>query len=96
VVEGLSGRKGFDLVRDLLVVVDEVALDPGRAGFRPGGSAGGHNGLKSVERRSARASTRGSGSASARRRRGADLADWVLSRPTGSRSSRDHPPGPRG
>ena len=39
----------FDLVADLLVVVDEVALEPGRSRFRPGGSAGGHNGLKSVE-----------------------------------------------
>ena len=49
VVDGLSRKVGFDLVRDLLVVVDEVALEPGRVRFRPGGSAGGHNGLKSIE-----------------------------------------------
>lgn len=49
IVDGLSRKAGFDLVRDLLVVVDEVALEPGRVRFRPGGSAGGHNGLKSVE-----------------------------------------------
>lgn len=49
VVDGLSRKEGFDLVRDLLVVVDEVALEPGRMRFRPGGSAGGHNGLKSIE-----------------------------------------------
>jgi peptidyl-tRNA hydrolase, PTH1 family len=49
VVDGLSRKEGFDLVRDLLVVVDETALDPGRVRFRPGGSAGGHNGLKSIE-----------------------------------------------
>lgn len=39
----------LDLTRDLMVVVDDVALAPGRARLRPSGSAGGHNGLKSVE-----------------------------------------------
>ncbi len=48
-LRGAAERTDFDLVSDLLVVVDEVALDPGRARFRPGGSAGGHNGLKSVQ-----------------------------------------------
>jgi PTH1 family peptidyl-tRNA hydrolase len=49
VLTGLAKKEGFDLVRDLLVVVDEMALDVGRIRFRPGGSAGGHNGLKSVQ-----------------------------------------------
>ena len=48
-LRGAADRADFDLVRDLLVVVDEVALEPGRARFRPGGSAGGHNGLKSIQ-----------------------------------------------
>lgn len=35
-------------VPDLLVVVDEVQLDTGRIKINPDGSAGGHNGLKSI------------------------------------------------
>lgn len=83
----LSGRvlapyrrmNAFDVRRDLLVVVDDVALPPGRIRFRPEGSAGGHNGLKSVE---AALGTReyprlriGVGGPPP----GADLARWVLS-----------------
>ena len=33
---------------DLLVIVDEVQLETGRLRVRPSGSAGGHNGLKSI------------------------------------------------
>jgi PTH1 family peptidyl-tRNA hydrolase len=69
----------FDLGNDLLVVVDDVALDVGRVRFRSGGSSGGHNGLKSVE---AVLGTRDY----ARMRIGVgapppaeDLAGWVLS-----------------
>jgi len=40
--------RDFDLEKDLLVVVDDAALDVGRVRFRPEGGAGGHNGLKSV------------------------------------------------
>jgi PTH1 family peptidyl-tRNA hydrolase len=67
-------------VNDLLVVVDEVALPFGRLRARARGSAGGHNGLKSVI---ARLGTTefprlrlGVGRGDARR----DLADHVLSK----------------
>lgn len=45
----LRSISGFDPAKELLVVVDDVALPIGRFRLRPGGSAGGHNGLKSIE-----------------------------------------------
>jgi PTH1 family peptidyl-tRNA hydrolase len=39
----------WDPGEDLLVLVDEAALPLGTFRIRPGGSAGGHNGLKSIE-----------------------------------------------
>lgn len=42
-------RPFWSAATDLLVVVDEVALPVGRYRFRAKGSAGGHNGLKSIE-----------------------------------------------
>ena len=45
----LKRMNALDLTKDLLVIVDDVALEPGRVRFRPSGSAGGHNGLKSIE-----------------------------------------------
>jgi PTH1 family peptidyl-tRNA hydrolase len=51
----LSGRAIVDLLQfykidrsDLLVVVDDINIELARLRARPGGSAGGHNGLKSV------------------------------------------------
>ncbi len=40
---------GFDPARDLLVLVDDLALPLGTFRLRARGSAGGHNGLESVE-----------------------------------------------
>lgn len=37
-----------DPVEDLIVVSDDIDLDPGRIRVRPRGSAGGHNGLKNI------------------------------------------------
>ena len=35
-------------ISDLLVVCDEISMDLGKIRFRPSGSAGGHNGIKSI------------------------------------------------
>ena len=83
----LSGQAVGELLRyfkielaDLLVVVDEVQLPLGRLRARPRGSAGGHNGLKSIiahARTTSFARLRiGVGRGDARR----DLADHVLAR----------------
>jgi len=77
----LRASPQFDPARDLLVVVDDVALPPGRFRLRGAGSAGGHNGLKSIEGALQRQDY-------ARLRIGVgakppewpELADWVLSR----------------
>lgn len=75
----LAQSQSLDLQDDLLVVVDDVALEPGRPRFRARGSAGSHNGLQSVEsalgtRDYARLRI-GVGAAP----QNVDLADWVLS-----------------
>ena len=69
----------LDPSRDLLVVVDDAALEVGRARLRPSGSAGGHNGLRSV--------TAALGTQDFARLRigvgtpppGEDMVEWVLS-----------------
>ncbi len=68
-----------DISADLIVISDDVNLEPGRIRVRPSGSAGGHNGLKNI------IAETGSDSF-ARVRIGVglkphnwDLADWVLS-----------------
>ena len=42
-------REGFNPAEDLLIIVDEIAVPAGEFRLRAAGSAGGHNGLKSVE-----------------------------------------------
>ena len=49
VLKPFQNRPGWDPSQDLLVVVDEVALPFASMRTRPSGSAGGHNGLKSVQ-----------------------------------------------
>jgi PTH1 family peptidyl-tRNA hydrolase len=76
-------RESFSAATDLLIVVDEVALPVGRFRIRARGSAGGHNGLKSIEgavgnQEYARLRI-GVGPPPERKREG-DLADYVLDR----------------
>ena len=68
----------FDVAEDLLVVVDDAALDVGRVRFRAGGSPGGHRGLESV---SGALDTRGFSRLRigvGQSPGGIDLSDWVL------------------
>jgi peptidyl-tRNA hydrolase, PTH1 family len=72
----------WSAAKDLLVVVDEVQLPVGRSRIRARGSAGGHNGLKSVEqalgsREYARLRI-GVGPSEERKGTYKDLADFVL------------------
>lgn len=48
VVRRLANIEGFELQRDLIVVVDDVALPVGSMRIRASGSSGGHNGLDSI------------------------------------------------
>jgi len=74
----LRNAEDFDVGTDLLVVVDDAALDVGRVRFRPEGGAGGHNGLKSISgalQSNEYARLRiGVG----KKPDGEDLSDWVL------------------
>jgi PTH1 family peptidyl-tRNA hydrolase len=76
-------RESWTAANDLLVVVDDVAIPVGTYRLRASGSAGGHNGLKSVEgvlRSQEYPRLRiGVGPPAGRERRG-DLADFVLKR----------------
>jgi PTH1 family peptidyl-tRNA hydrolase len=82
-VSGRSVRQIVDFYKigigDLLVVCDDVNLPVGKLRVRPGGSPGGHNGLKDIERHVGTAEY-------ARLRIGvgaperADMADYVLAR----------------
>lgn len=78
-VRALATDRDFEPAADMLVLVDDVALPPGRIRLRHRGSAGGHNGLASISE------TLG-GEAYCRLRIGVgrphderiDLAEWVL------------------
>ena len=45
----LRADPAFDAARDLLILVDDFQIPLGTFRVRPDGSAGGHNGLKSIE-----------------------------------------------
>ena len=74
----LKRMNALDLTKDLLVIVDDVALDPGRIRFRPSGSAGGHNGLKSIEQTLGTRDYPRLRIGVGQKPEGMDLAAWVL------------------
>ncbi len=75
----LRQAEEFDFARDLLVVVDDAALEVGRVRFRPRGSPGGHNGLKSVSGVLGTDEYPRLRIGVGTKPEGADLSDWVLS-----------------
>jgi PTH1 family peptidyl-tRNA hydrolase len=85
-------RAGWQASKDLLVVVDEIALPLGAFRLRAEGSAGGHNGLKSIQGALGGSTLYprlriGIRPADERRRIG-DLADFVLA-PFGKQEQRE-------
>lgn len=88
VLPRLLEERELDPETDLLVLVDDVSLPPGDFRIRGRGSAGGHNGLASIEqalgsREYARLRI-GVGSPG---RAEIDLADWVLAAPSNAEES---------
>ena len=74
-------RESWSASKDLLVIVDDVALPVGRFRLRAKGSAGGHNGLKSIEAAVGNqeyARLRIGVGPPAERQRNTDLSDYVL------------------
>lgn len=83
----LSGRSVLQLSayfhvppQRIIVLFDDISLVPGRLRVRPDGSAGGHNGIKSViAELGSQAFPRVKIGVGAKPDPDADLADWVLS-----------------
>ena len=64
----------------IIVLFDDISLEPGRLRIRPDGSAGGHNGIKSIiSEVGSQAFPRVKIGVGSKPHPDADLADWVLS-----------------
>ena len=75
-------HEDFVPARDLLILVDDVDLEPGKFRLRATGSAGGHNGLLSIESAlRSREYARLRVGVGAPEDRDVDRADWVLAPP---------------
>ena len=83
----LSGRSVLQLSayfnippQRIIVLFDDISLPPGRLRIRPDGSAGGHNGIKSIiQELGSQAFPRVKIGVGAKPHPEYDLADWVLS-----------------
>lgn len=67
-------------VQDLIVVFDDISLEPGKIRLRRKGSAGGHNGIKSIIKHLASEDFARIKIGVGEKKAGWDLADHVLSR----------------
>ena len=83
----LSGRSVLQLSayfhippQNIIVMFDDISLEPGRLRIRPNGSAGGHNGIKSIiQEVGSQEFPRVKIGVGAKPNPNYDLADWVLS-----------------
>ena len=83
----LSGRSVLQLSayfnippQHIIVLFDDISLEPGRLRVRPNGSAGGHNGIKSIiQEVGSQEFPRVKIGVGAKPHPDFDLADWVLS-----------------
>jgi PTH1 family peptidyl-tRNA hydrolase len=75
-----KAMESFEAPRDLLVIVDDAALDVGRVRFRPRGGSGGHNGLKSISGALQSDEYARLRIGVGQKPSGEDLSDWVLSK----------------
>ena len=83
----LSGRSVLQLSayfnippQRIIVLFDDISLEPGRLRVRANGSAGGHNGIKSIiQEVGSQEFPRVKIGVGAKPHKDADLADWVLS-----------------
>ena len=67
-------------IDDLIVIFDDISLEPGRLRLRPKGSAGGHNGIKSIIAHLGSDQFKRVKFGVGDKPKGWDLADWVLGR----------------
>ncbi|MDO5403662.1 MAG: aminoacyl-tRNA hydrolase [Eubacteriales bacterium] len=67
-------------IDDLLVIFDDISLEPGRLRIRAKGSAGGHNGIKSIIGNIGSDRFKRIKYGVGDKPKGWDLADWVLGR----------------
>ncbi|MCR5590793.1 MAG: aminoacyl-tRNA hydrolase [Lachnospiraceae bacterium] len=68
----------IDVASELIVVYDDVALEPGRIRIRKSGSAGGHNGMKNIISRLGTEEFMRVRVGVGEKPKGYDLADYVL------------------
>ena len=71
---------GLDAKEDLIVIFDDISLAPGQLRIRKKGSAGGHNGVKSIIARTGSADFARIRIGVGEKPQGWDLADYVLGR----------------